>query len=200
MQLKNDFIFSKWSSSLFIKRIDDVKHLRKLYSAYPYLYAYDEEYETIYLQNYVKMLDDLDVFSICLDKNLIGVSIGCPLTKEIEISNDIFNANINTDNAYYFGDIIIDRHYTRQGLADMLYSRHIEYVKNKSFHKIFALLINRDADDSRKPENFKSSKLWENHGFIKTKFKANYKWKTIQINKKTEEENNEMSVYEKILY
>lgn len=174
---KHNVIFARWGISDFEKNFDAVKELRKMYKYYPYLYAYNEEEELDYLSSYLDAKENLDAF-VCLDNGrLVGISIGCPLRNDFRICAALYELDIFKD-SYYFGDIIISQSHWGSGIADVLYSKHISFVKSKGFKKIAALIVERPERDPRKPAHYRKSKLWEKHNFTKTTYIVNYSWLT----------------------
>ena len=196
---KEDIYFKKWQTEDFITNINLIKQMRKLYSSYPYLYHYNEDDENNYLESYIKNHKLVEVYSAYNNNVLIGVSIGCPLKPNIDITSDLFKLSIETDNTYYFGDILVDPKYSRKNIAKHLYALHITDVKSLNFKKIYALLVVRANNDPRQPHNFNKSNLWNFHNFRKTKIYTTYSWKTIQYDGTAKNEENKLSLYEKIL-
>lgn len=193
--------FEHWKADAFTANLTIIKTLRKTYSNYPYLYEYDEKEETEYLNAYLQAGNDLDVFVCRIDGEVVGISIGCRLITHIPICQGLEKKNINTNNAYYFGDIIIEKKAWGNGIADKLYTRHIAYVKSQGYENIFALLVERRADDPRKPPQYHPSQLWAKHGFRATDQHTQFTWNTRGTTGKfTSRQIHLLRIYEKRLH
>lgn len=192
---KTDILYEKWGLNLYKENLDHIKNLRKTYKYYPYLYAYDEQEEIDYHDAYMTAGDCLDAFVAIHHGELLGISIGCPLSEGISICSELLDTELNNGKPYYFGDIIIQKPYWGHGLAYELYSKHISYVKNTGFTKILALLVERN-DDPRKPVGFQNSKLWDSFGFRPTKILSSFSWKSYEITGKVVHETNKLRAFE----
>lgn len=195
---KQNVSFEHWGNKEFTTNLDVIKNLRKTYSNYPYLYEYDEDEEIEYLHAYLQTGDDLDAFVCRINGNVIGISIGCRLITSIPICEGFDDLNINTDKAYYFGDIIIAKEAWGQGIADQLYAQHVSHVRKKEYKNILALLVERAPDDHRKPSGYRPSTLWSKHGFIATDQMKQFTWNTRSFtDEPATRETHDLRVYEK---
>ena len=180
-------------------QIDKIKELRKEYKHFPYLYQYDDKEEERYLRCYENLGDKLDVISVINKRNkVVAIAFRCPVSKEIEITKELYDFDISLEKAYYFGDIIVKKDYWGKGIAQMIYDYCISYAKIKGYKKIYTLVVNRD-NDKRRPNIFKKSDLWERNGFLKTGLSTTYSWNTFQLDGSVKEELNKMDLYEKTL-
>ncbi len=201
MNLTKQSVYVKhWGDEDFFANLNIIKNLRKQYANYPYLYEYDEVEEDEYIRAYLQAGNELDAFVCLIDSKVVGISIGCPLINTIPICKGLDNLSINTDKTYYFGDIIILKEAWGQGIADKLYQSHISDVIEKGYQNIIALLVERDEDDPRKPENFRPSNLWVKHGFKPSSEIKEYTWNTQSYSDKPpSRQTHKLRVYEKVL-
>jgi len=110
---------------------------------------------------------------------VIGVSIGCKLQTTMPICAELKSLQLDTQNAYYFGDIVVLPEGWGKGIADKLYQQHISFVASKGYTNILALIIEREVDDPRRPKDFRPSALWNRYDFVATNQTVQFAWKTI---------------------
>lgn len=194
----NTYTYSYWQDELFALNKNKIKNLRKTYKHFPYLYEFDEVGEEKYMQDYLSAKDKLDAFVCLKGDELVGISIGCPLSKNLAICQELCELIGDDKGIYYFGDIIVDEQHWGHGIADILYAKHIEYVHKLQMQKIVALLVERDEDDPLKPINFNYTNLWHRHGFVSTSVVKHFSWQTIQPhNQASKMQQHRMRLYEK---
>ena len=86
---QNKISYERWRFSDYKKNLPKIKNLRKTYKHFPYLYAYDAAEEDAYHDAYMTAGERLDAFVAIYDKELIGISIGCPLIRGVTICADL---------------------------------------------------------------------------------------------------------------
>lgn len=198
--MNQDFSILHWKRAEFLQHVDDIKRLRKQYEHYPYLYDYDDNEESSYLNAYLQAGELLDAFVSIDGEAVNAISIGCPLLERIPICSGLGSLSMVNDKTYYFGDIIVMHQVWGQGIADALYAQHIQYVRAQGYKNIIALIVERDNDDVRKPVDYRPSQLWVNHGFEATEYYKHYEWRTFSAKHSGSElESNTLRVYEKVL-
>ncbi len=193
---KQKVCFQKWGISEYREHLEQIKTIRKTYKNFPYLYCYDEKEEVEYQNAYMSAGDSLDAFVAMYNDELVGISIGCPLMENVTICSDLVGS-FSSKTSYYFGDIIIKKEFWGHGLAQELYQRHIDYVEENDFERILALLVERDSEDPRKPDNYQKSKLWQFNNFQATSFLITYPWKTFSLSGEPKTEEHELRAYER---
>lgn len=161
--------------------------------------SYDETEEHIYHEAYMTAGQKLDAFVAVYKDKLIGISIGCPLSKDITICADLVKTHLDIGLSYYFGDIIVEKEFWGNGIAKTLYEMHLEYIKKLGYKKVLALLVERNNNDSRKPTGFKKSRLWDAYHFKPTDYTVTYPWNTYTSNGKAQSEIHILRAYEKIV-
>lgn len=177
---------------------NQIKELRKIYKYFPYLYKYNLQEEEDYFKSYLVMSANVDIFYVEENGEILGASLGCPVSKSFGLTKPLFDMDINMDKTYYFADIMIKKDHWGKGIAFDLYQKHIDYVKENNYEKICALIVNRD-NDPRKPESFKKSNIWQVNKFEKTDKNVVYPWSTYQEDGSVKQEINQLDLYIKNL-
>ena len=161
--------------------------------------SYDEIEEQSYHEAYMTAGEMLDAFVAIHDDKLVDISIGCPLIHGVTICADLIETGLNQGKPYYFGDIIVDKKYWGQEIANTLYQEHLNYVRAREYSHALALLVERANDDPRKPSQFKPSRLWAFHDFNPTDFTITYPWHTFTVSGEIKQETHTLRAYEKVL-
>jgi hypothetical protein len=184
--------------------IDILSKLRiDAFKEYPYLYDGEFEYEKNYVHGYVT--NKMGMIAIAkVDGNLAGVSTGIPLISESEIVSDaqkVFSQNnINIEDYYYYGEIIILPQFRGRGITTMLYSAQDNLVRQWGFKHVCILTVVRENDHPLKPNNYKSpDDIWKRLGFFKNNLTTNYHWPTIQADKSVIDTKNTLEFWIKPL-
>lgn len=167
------------------KYIDTVSMLRiKIFKEFPYLYEGELNYERSYLEGYCQ--DPYSMLAVALiNGNVVGVSTGIPLLSSSTIISDakkVFSQkNVDINDYYYYGEVMILPEFRGQGIIKKLYSAQDELIKTWGFNHVSILTVVRENNHPLKPRGYKSSdKMWRYLGFIRNNLTIQYSWPTLQ--------------------
>jgi len=165
--------------------IDLVAKLRlEYFKEFPYLYEGNIEYEKKYVTGYT--LDKKSMIAVVkINGEVAGISTGIPLISDSEIVADIKKGfqkkEINIDEYYYYGEVIILPKFRGLGLSRKLFEAQDKIVKEWGFRHVYILTVIRENNHPLKPKNYKSPDvLWKRLGFLQIDKTVSYHWSTIQ--------------------
>lgn len=183
---------------------DYIAHLRmEAFKPFPYLYAGNLEYERTYIRGY-QFAKKAMLATANIDGNIVGISTGIPLNADSEIVSGAKEAfekeNINVEDYYYYGEIIILPEYRGLGLAKKLYEAQDIIVRRWGYRFTSILTVVREADHPLKPQSYQpTDKLWERLGFCWKGLEIAYHWPTIQADRTVKEQKHSLEFWIKNL-
>lgn len=122
-----------------------------IFKEWPYLYEGTLEGEAQYLENYFKSEKSLFLLLMRGDA-IVGSASFIPLEEEIdEIQSPFKVAGLPCNDYLYVGVVMILKEYRRPGLIRALYEHALEYAKSIGKRAGALAMIERPADDSRRP-------------------------------------------------
>ena len=150
--------------------LDAVAALRiAVFHDWPYLYVGDREYERHYLSTYSKSPESLFVLAFDGDK-VIGASTGIPLTDEsANFQKPFLDRGIALEDVFYFGESVLLKDYRGHGLGHRFFDEREGYARRLGRFDLTAFCaVERDADDSRKPDGFRPNDVfWNKRGYAR---------------------------------
>lgn len=148
--------------------LDAVAALRiAVFRDWPYLYVGDRDYEKKYLATYAKSPESL--FVLAFDgERVIGASTGIPLTDETDSFQKPFvQRGIALTDVFYFGESVLLKEYRGHGLGHRFFDEREGYARRLGRFALTAFCaVERDANDPRKPEDFRPNDVfWNKRGY-----------------------------------
>lgn len=148
--------------------LDAVAELRiAVFRDWPYLYAGDREYEKKYLATYAESPQSL--FVLAFDgERVVGASTGIPLTDETAAFQEPFlDRGIALTDVFYFGESVLLKEYRGHGLGHRFFDEREGYARRLGRFAMTAFCaVERDADDPRRPQGFRSNDVfWNKRGY-----------------------------------
>jgi GNAT superfamily N-acetyltransferase len=175
--------------------IETVSKLRiEAFKEYPYLYMGELDYERQYMRGYTK--DDRAMIAIATcDGKLAGISTGIPLTSDSEIVSEakiiFLNENIDIEDYYYYGELIILPEFKGKGILTKLLSAQDELIRSWGYKHACGLTVVREDNHPLKPAGYKSPyKIGERLGYKRTNIRTQFDWPTIQSDGRVKNEKN----------
>lgn len=182
---------------------DQLAQLRiDIFHEYPYLYEGDLDYEKKYLQIYSSC--DKAIMLYFENNNAIQGACTCiPMHEETQefIDPIIKHTDINIDQAFYIGEILVRKEFRGIKLGKKLMEHAIVYIKTHfpQYHNIILCTVEREDRQDKKPVNYlKPDYFWRKYGFEKIpSLSMELEWRDIGDK---EETSKKMSYWIKKLY
>lgn len=145
--------------------LNDLAALRiRIFREYPYRYEGKMDYEQKYLQYYGADKDGLVVLLRNADGTAIGAATGLPARGNW--SDD--SLKVFGNDAYYWGEFILDRNYRGKGCGSRLYKAMSAEISKLGYTTIGIYMIVTSPDDPARPADYLDmSDFARNHGFTK---------------------------------
>lgn len=154
----------------------------EVFREYPYLYEGDLEYEMAYLDRYFSSEKSFLLMVFDEDK-LVGATSALPLIEEESKFQAQYQVlGFKPEEIYYLGESILKKEYRGQGLGrEFMKQREQEAWRHKTFRYCSFCSVDRDSDDPRKPEGYKSlDHFWKTEGYERIPEGLTYiAWKEI---------------------
>lgn len=136
----------------------------RVFREYPYLYDGSLEYEQKYLQYYAANPDGMVILLRDTDNQVVGAATGQP-AKGNWADNSL---KVFGDDAYYWGELILDRPYRKRGIGNDLYKQMLAKIHELGYTKIGIYMIVTRPDDPLRPSDYlEISDFAHNHGYRK---------------------------------
>jgi GNAT superfamily N-acetyltransferase len=146
-----------------IPYIPDLAKLRiEIFKSYPYLYQGNLEYETHYLQTYVKCPESVMVL-------VLDASTAIPLEFETaEVQKPFLDHHIKIRDVFYLGESVLKPEYRGQNIYRHFFTYREAAAKKYHCNITAFAAIERQIDDPRRPANYVPlDNIWEYFGYKK---------------------------------
>ncbi|MCC5921049.1 MAG: GNAT family N-acetyltransferase [Cyclobacteriaceae bacterium] len=189
----------RWDSRRIARNIGPLAEMRiTVFREYPYLYDGDMDYESQYLERYIRAKDAC-VFAALDGDRLIGASSCIPLAQEDEEIQAPFTKMEEDLEAYfYFGESILLAPYRGQGLGKQFFHlREAEASSHLMIKKTTFCSVIRPEKHPLRAENYRSPRqLWKSMGYQVMDRMLQLNWKDVGENKET---TKRLQFYEKTI-
>jgi len=153
------------------------------FKEYPYLYCGNYE-EEINFRTLLAQSQDSAIAVAYYEQTPIGFVTGYTFTSfasHFEGSINLFTqANLNSEEYYYFGEIIIMPEHRGNQLSSKLFNALENYAQNLGY-KAACIVTEEHESHPLKPNNYQSlDPLWNLLGYKKTSLIIYFKWQTYQ--------------------
>ncbi len=154
-----------------------------IFNDFPYLYAGDLNYESKYLETYIKS-DKGFVFTIVENGKMIGATTCIPLKDETQEVKDPFLMNdYDIEKIFYFGESLLYPEYRGRGIGHLFFDEREKYAKSFNQYKYSTFCaVQRPFDHPMKPNNYRTlDEFWTKRGYRKeASLKTEFIWKDIE--------------------
>lgn len=150
--------------------LDDVARLRiAVFRDYPYLYEGDLDYESRYLQTYLRTPDS--VFVLAMDgERVVGVSTGLPLSDgELAFRQPFLTRGIPVAEVFYCAESVLLPAYRGRGLGHRFFDEREAHARRLGrFHWTAFASVDRAPDDPRRPAGARGNEaFWSARGYVR---------------------------------
>lgn len=180
--MADNLIIKRFKGQAILPYISDLAKLRiKIFHDYPYLYVGDMEYETQYLNKYVKSPESIVV--IVFDNDMVvGVSTAIPLEFEsTEFKQPFIDHKISLQNIFYFGESVLLPAYRGKNIYRQFFLEREAAAKEYGSKIAAFCAVSRPENDPKKPLNYiPLNNIWSRYGYNQhPELCANFAWKEI---------------------
>lgn len=151
------------------RHVDALAALRiTVFREWPYLYEGSPEYETRYLQTYLKCPRSLAIL-VWDGPNCVGASTVQPLADApLDMQQPFIEANMDLSRIDYFGESVLLRAYRGQGLGVKFFELREAHARKLGLSTCAFCAVQRDDSDSRKPVDYVANDaFWDKRGYRK---------------------------------
>ena len=172
--------------------VHDLSQLRiAVFRAFPYLYEGSMDYEKEYLKVYVKSKNAF-LFAVYDGSKMVGATTCLPLIDETSnVQEPFFNAGINLESVFYFGESILLPEYRGIGLGHRFFEDREAYAHNFETCKITCFCsVYRPENHQLKPVDYQPlDPFWKKRGYQKElSLKSKFEWIDIGNQHSTQKE------------
>jgi GNAT superfamily N-acetyltransferase len=169
MKKGRDLKIVRFKGQKILPYISDLAKLRiEVFKSYPYLYLGDLQYETDYLQTYVKSPESVLVLVFDKDK-VVGVSTAIPLQFESkEFQQPFLEKGINIQDVFYFGESVLLPAYRGKKIYRHFFQEREAAAKEFGCKMAAFCAVSRPENDPRKPREYTPlDDVWKHFGYDK---------------------------------
>lgn len=151
------------------RHVDALAALRiTVFREWPYLYEGTREYETRYLQTYLKCRRSLAILAWDGDE-CVGASTVQPLADApSDMQRPFVDAGMDLSRIDYFGESVLLRAYRGQGLGVKFFEVREAHAKSLSLSICAFCAVQRNDNDRRRPANYVANDaFWSKRGYRK---------------------------------
>ena len=141
----------------------------EVFREFPYLYNGDLDYESNYLQTYIRSTGSVIVLALDGDE-VVGASTGLPMHYETEeFKRPFIEHGYDIENIFYFGESVLDKSYRGQGLGVKFFSEREAHAHGLgNFNLTCFCAVQRPDDHPRRPSDYVSlDAFWNKRGYHK---------------------------------
>lgn len=149
--------------------VDALAALRiTVFREWPYLYEGSPEYETRYLQTYLKCPRSLAIL-VWDGPNCVGASTVQPLADApLDMQQPFIDARMDLSRIDYFGESVLLRAYRGQGLGVKFFELREAHARELGLSVCAFCSVQRDDADPRKPtDHVANDAFWNKRGYRK---------------------------------
>lgn len=182
-----------WNSKDLEMNLRSAAELRiTVFRDFPYLYDGSFEYESDYLNVYLR--SDRSVFVAVKDlgrkdHQLVGLSSAIPLRDENEsVKTPFLKAGYDLSEVFYFGESVLLKEYRGLGLGNVFFdAREKEALKYSGYDKTSFCAVERPVDHSMRPVDYKPLHgFWKKRGYeVRPELQTYFSWKDVGVNQET---------------
>ncbi len=151
------------------RHVDALAALRiTVFREWPYLYEGSPEYETRYLQTYLKCPRSLAIL-VWDGANVVGASTVQPLADApLDMQQPFLDSRMDLSRVDYFGESVLLRAYRGQGLGVKFFELREAHARSLGLSVCAFCAVQRDETDSRKPADYVANDtFWNKRGYRK---------------------------------
>lgn len=161
----------------------------QVFRAFPYLYDGDLDYESRYLQTYLR--SPRGVIVLVFDgSRIVGASTGLPLADETpNVAMPFVDRGYNPSEIFYFGESVLLPQYRGQGLGVRFFEEREAHARRlEQFRWTAFCAVDRPEDHPRRPPDYTPlDRFWENRGYHREPhLKAVFSWRDLDDATETE--------------
>ncbi|MEZ5590622.1 MAG: GNAT family N-acetyltransferase [Gammaproteobacteria bacterium] len=154
----------------------------EVFREFPYLYRGDLDYESQYLQTYIRSAGSVIV--LALDgEEVVGAATGLPLRHETEEFKRPFSAHgYEIGKIFYFGESVLRKTYRGQGIGVKFFSEREAHARSLGEFDITCFCaVQRPPDHPRRPPNYVPlDSFWQKRGYAKQpSLQTDYVWQDL---------------------
>lgn len=178
----SDLKVKRFKGQDLLPYIPDLAKLRiQIFHDYPYLYNGDMEYETKYLNTYVKCPESIAVIAFNKD-SVVGVSTAIPLEFELnEFQQPFVKHNLNLNKIFYLGESVLLPAFRGKNIYRQFFLEREAAAKEYGSKMTAFCAVSRQENDPRKPEGYMPlNTVWKRYGYEQhSELCAYLEWKEI---------------------
>lgn len=160
----------------------------EVFREYPYLYEGNYEYELKYLERYFRSPRSFMLMAFD-GTEIVGATSALPLDDEDEDFQAQYKIlGYRPSEIFYLGESVLLKDYRGQGLGrEFMKQREKEAWRHKTFRYCSFCSVDRNSDDPRKPEGYRTlDHFWTTQGYKRIPEGLTYiSWKEIGEEKET---------------
>ena len=154
----------------------------EVFREFPYLYRGDQDYESQYLQTYIRSAGSVIV--LALDgEEVVGAATGLPLRHETEEFKRPFSAHgYEIGKIFYFGESVLRKTYRGQGIGVQFFSEREAHARSLGGFDITCFFaVYRPPDHPRRPPDYVPlDTFWQKRGYAKQpSLQTDYVWQDL---------------------
>ncbi|MCB1715657.1 MAG: GNAT family N-acetyltransferase [Candidatus Competibacteraceae bacterium] len=154
----------------------------EVFREFPYLYRGDQDYESQYLQTYIRSAGSVIV--LALDgEEVVGAATGLPLRHETEEFKRPFSAHgYEIEKIFYFGESVLRKTYRGQGIGVQFFSEREAHARSLGGFDITCFCaVQRPPDHPRRPPDYVPlDSFWQKRGYAKQpSLQTDYVWQDL---------------------
>lgn len=162
-----------------------------VFREFPYLYAGSEAYESNYLRTYFNARG-AGVMGAFDGEQLIGMATALPLEEaEEDFRSPLIQSGYPIQQIFYFGESVLRPEYRGRGIGKQFFDLREAHARAicPSLRYTSFCAVNREANDSRKPENYRTlDGFWKSRGYQKHEhIQARFKWPEVGSSQESEQ-------------
>lgn len=152
----------------------------RIFCDWPYLYAGDADYESEYLQVYLR--SERSIAMLVHDGDvLIGASTGLPLVEESAAFQTPFvNAGREISGIFYFGESVLAPEYRGRGIGHAFFDAREQHAENCGFSTCCFAAVRRADNDPRRPALARDlTKFWRARNYLPNGLSMQLPWREL---------------------
>ena len=166
---------------------------------YPYLYVGTLENELQYTQQFSLNPEGMIIVAFEGDE-IAGLYSGLPLKNAVSFLADwhatLKENDIDVENCFYLGELIIKPQYQRQGLGGQLMTQMLNEAKSLGYNKVMGVTGIREPGHPLRPLNyFDADTIWGKFGLKKNDIVFTCTWPTKQPDGSVKREENKLACW-----
>ena len=181
--MEKELIIQPYTGAKLLQYLPQLARLRiEVFREYPYLYDGDLEYETKYLDTYIRSSGSVVVIAFDGDA-VVGASTALPMAHETEAFKRPFIENgFDPDEVFYLGESVLLQPYRGRGAGVRFFlEREAHAARLGGFRFTAFCAVERSQSDPRRPPDYRPlDDFWRRRGYQKhNQLRTTISWREL---------------------